>query len=288
MSTAKKKLIIVLSIIGVFVILLIVFGTLFSVRTINVDKATYLESEQISSKLDDYLTEDIVKVSGVKKGKNIIFLNTTKAENNLESSFPYARFKIVRTFPNKVTIYMYERIPVFRILKEGNWYVFDESLKCLDIVADANLHLSGVSEVPTLSGVTLELCEKGGFINDVQFQARLASIIDGVYGASETSIDIMSDILLDKNSISGVDRITFTVKNSNTKIVVNGTDYLVEKIAAGVYIYESQISNFVPDNNGNVHEGHLEDVTIEVLDKYRPKVNDDSIRVVCTNDSHKS
>lgn len=264
MSKTKKRLIITFSIIGVFVLLMIVFGALFSLKRINVDFAT------ATNRVEAYEKEDIISASGIKKGKNIIFANYSKAEARLEKEFPYARFQIVRTFPNSVTIYVYERTPVIRVTSEnGMWHIYDEDLKCLEIVAPTNISENNNDKVPIYNGDGLVLCSsEGEFMNNPTFSSKLTTIIDGVYGAGQTPINIMSDITLEYNEALGFEVLTFVVRANGAKIVVQGEDYQLEKIAYGVYVYLSDVSS------NEAYYDKLDKVTIVILNNFNPNIAD--------------
>ena len=123
MSKTKRNLIIIGCIVGVFILLMILFGTLFSLKTITVDYATSTNMVQA------YKEADIISKSGLKKGKNIVFADYDASEAVLEKEFSYAKFNIVKVFPNTAIIYVYERTPVFRVLNGDSWSIYDEELK---------------------------------------------------------------------------------------------------------------------------------------------------------------
>ncbi len=231
MSTRAKKLTIAFSIIGALVVLMIVFGVLFSLRTINVDLRTS------GSHIESYEKEQIIKDSGIKKGKSIIFSNYKAAAAKLEKSYPYGKFKIVRTFPNKVTIYVSEREKVFRVADDqGMWHIYDEDLKCLEVVPNANLSLGSNDLVPTLTGSDLENVREGEFASNKNLAKKITAIIDGVYGAGETPLNIMSDITLGYDEVNQFAVCTLTVRATGVKIEVQGEDGFAEKLAFAVYV----------------------------------------------------
>ena len=270
MSKRKRNLIIIFSIIGVFIVLMIVFGVLFSVRKINVDFATDV------NRVEAYSEDDIISESGIKKGSNIVFSNYSKAEAKLEKEFPYARFEIVRTFPNRVTIYVYERTPVIRVLSEdGMWHIYDENLKCLEIVSPILIEENGNNLIPVYHGKNLTLAtSEGEFIDNAEFSSKLTTIVDGVYGAGETPITVMSDITLGYDDILGLEILTMKLQGTGTTIVIQGSSYQKEKIAYAVYVYLSDVSS------NPAYAGKLENITIEVFDSFNPDDVGNSIRVV--------
>lgn len=272
MSTRAKKLTITFSIIGALVLLMIVFGVLFSLRTINVDYIT------TGSHIENYTRDEVIRQSGIKKGKSIIFTNYKAAQSRLEKALPFGKFKVVRTFPNKVTIYVSEREKVFRVVdQEGNWHIYDESLKCLDVVPEANLTIDQNDEVPILNGAEFEQVNEGEFVNNQALANKITKIIDGVYGAGETPINIMSDITLGYDEVNQFSTCTLTVRGTGVKIVIQGEENFSVKLAFAVFIY----NDVSQDSNGQ-HAGHLNEVTITALNNF--DVKHKSVRVVCTID----
>ena len=266
-SKSKKRLIIICSILGVFIVLGIIFGALFCVRRISVDFATAINRFENTTEFKN----GVIEASGVTKGKNIIFTNFNKVENKLEKAFPYGRFQIVRNFPNKIIIYIYEREPVFKIKDStGDWHIYDEDLKLLQIVSNSNLEdeFNELPVPPSISGVNLNLCSKEGEVmNEPAFKAKYSSILDGVYGAKGSPIHIMSDITFSFDALLEKEIVTFTIAGSGTKIVVQGSGYFTEKIANGVYLYLSTI------REDNFYTSILDQVVITVYDDFVPKEN---------------
>ena len=239
MTKTKRNLIITFSVIIAVVALIVIFSALFSVKKINVEVLS--NSERLSS----YSSEAIIKKSKISKGKSIIFLNTQRSLENLEKEFPHARFQIVRTFPSTATIYLYEREPVFKIKNSQAYYeVYDENLKCLDIVAESSLKELGLDNIPTLHGSSMQLCgEEGKFATDSLLKNKIGAIVDGIYGAEQSSVGIMSDIIIGYDEQISLHTITLKIcskqegKDNGGTIVVEGESYLKEKIAFSLYTY---------------------------------------------------
>lgn len=276
MSKTKRNLIIIFSVIGVFIALMIVFGVLFNVRTINVEvieSGTHVEAYTLEK-------DEVVKNSGIKMGENIIFKDFNVSKSKLEKQYPYGEFKIVRTFPSTVTIYIYERRPVFKVLNsEGLYEIYDEGLKCVDLQAAANLADFGLDKVPTLSGVELNLCgEVGLFIKNDSLAKKLTSIIDGIYGAGKTDITVMSDIILGYDDVNKFETITLKWratqegKDNAGTFIIQGSSFVKEKIAYAVYVYLSQISQ------DSFYITKLDQVKLTVLRNFNP--NDSTTKIV--------
>lgn len=267
MSKTKKRLIIAGSIVGALIVLILFFGLIFNVKGVEVDFAT------ATNRVEEYDKSHIIQDSRIEKGSNLLFADYSDEVARLEKLYPYARFQVVRNFPNKVIIYVYERKPVFRILdKSGFWQIYDENLKCLEIVAPVNLTLNGNDKLPILSGVDLDLCSRAGLlIKDKAFRAKLDTILDGVYAIQCTDIGIMSNITFDFNETYVRQDLILTVSTTDGEdnriegakfVIEDTTKYLKEKIAQALDIYFQDVSYS--------HKGHLEDVTITIKDFYNP------------------
>lgn len=265
MSKTKKRLIIIGVILGVFVALGLFFGLIFNVKSVEVDFATS------TNRVESYQKEDVLKASGIKKGSNLLFANYSNNINKLEKEFPFARFEVVRTFPNRVIIYIYERKPVFRVEDDaGFWQIYDEHLKCLEIVSKMKISENNNDKQPIIKGVNLDLCEKEGeFINNPDFENTIDQILDGVYGVERTDISILSSITFKTNTELNQEYIEFKIgldnegtKVESTLVVLNSKYNLTEKVAEGVYIYLSEVSN------NPIYVGKLDDVVIRVAGNF--------------------
>ena len=265
MSRTKRNLIIIGSIVGAFIVLAIVFGSLFSLKKINIDYAT------TKNRVNEYTKEEIIAKSNIKKGRNIVFAEYDETEKNLEKEFPYAKFNIVRVFPSTVIIYVYERTPVFRVLDNGFWYIFDEDLKCLEVVAGVNISLNKNDEIPILHCADLNMPESAGdFMNDDSLKEKIGKIIDGIYGFEATPISVVSDITLEYDNVLETEVVSFKMINSGTTINVQGENFLIEKIAYAINTYISKVSQ------DEKYMTHLDKIVITVYRNFTveiPKVS---------------
>lgn len=265
MTKIKKKLIITFSIVGIVLVLTALFLVLFSIKKVNVE----FLSDQVNTR--DYEVESIKSHSKIKKGRNIVFFDTEKSLNSLEKEFPYASFQIVRTFPSTLTVYVYERTPAFKVLnEEGYFEVYDEDLKCLEIVASENLEEQGLGNVPTLNGSNIKLCgEEGCFVSDKKLKSKIGEIIDGVFASEKTQISVMSDITFGFNETLGVSEITLTLspkesgKENSGTIYIQGITFVKEKIFFAMTVY-NQISD------KETYRPKLDKLTIKAIQTFNP------------------
>lgn len=239
MTKTKKKLIISFSIIGTFALLLVLFFCLFSIKSI------YVEFVSEPNFISSYSVESIKASSKIKKGKNIVFANTSKSIDALEEAFPFASFQIVRTFPNTMTVYVYERKPVFKVLNEQeNYEIYDEDLKCLAIFPEYNLAENGLDNIPTLKGASFTLCGKEGlFAKDEKLKSKICEILDGIYGAEQSDICVMSDIIFGFDSTNNFNVLTMKLrtnqegKDTAGVIEIQGSAFVKEKIFYAMSLY---------------------------------------------------
>lgn len=234
MTRTKRNLIIIGSIVGFFVLLAIVFGALFSLRGIQVDyRSADLKTEYL------YLEDDIVEDSSLKMGKNILFLDVDESEEILEKKYPYARFEIVRNFPNKLVIYVYKREAVFKVLnKQGNYEIYDRDLKCLEIVGNVGMSEAQKS-IPVLEGVEIELCGfSGNFMQNPTLLDKIGTIVDGVYAVGATNINgLMSNIVFGYDNDNGFDTLVLRTKHGAYISIQDTTTNLYSKVADATKIY---------------------------------------------------
>ena len=127
----KRSIIITTSIIlGILVVITILFGAVFRVRKVKVDfTQDFYYKAQIN---------EIISASNIKKGEGIFSVDTTKAKENIEKEFPYARVDGVNlTSFISVTISLSTRQPLYYAVQEGIYYILDEDCKVLDIINDS-------------------------------------------------------------------------------------------------------------------------------------------------------
>lgn len=239
MTKTKRNLIITFSLLGFVLLLVVVFSVLFSVKKI------YVEVLSNTGRLNAYTEEAVIKDSTLKKGKSIVFANTDKAVSSLEKAFPYAKFKIVRTFPSTLTIYLYEREPVFKVKNsKGYFEVYDEDLKCLAIVSEAGLREFKLDDIPTLNNADINLTgEEGKKIEDLTLSHKITQIVSGVYGASASKMSVMSDITFEYIEENQLSQIVLSLRTTREglahqgKLIIQGDKDIKLKIAYALHTY---------------------------------------------------
>lgn len=161
----KKKLIISLSIVfGIIAVLLILFWTLFGLRSITVSFSTTLENLTVSE-------EEIVQAGEFNKGACVLFEGKKKSIRKIEqyvsknANFAYISVLNIETvFPNKFVIHIAEREELFAIPFGDETLICDRELRVLRSVED---YISDQSNAMFLEGLTIknEEVEIGDFLD---------------------------------------------------------------------------------------------------------------------------
>lgn len=198
MKNRKKFWVVFLSVVlGLFVVL---SGTYFATKlnTVSVEFRTRLAEGE--SRLPDGILDNVKDSAEFNYKDSVLFMDIQENIDKIEKSNPFIKVQqIVRKFPNKVHIYVSERVPKFRMLDKENtdfWYILDEDFKVLARIAD--------SELGDLDEKTVELKHisvnafVGDFLEKTADREKLNTLLSGVYGRTKDmfvvrSIDFSSD-----------------------------------------------------------------------------------------------
>lgn len=125
----SKGKIVVLSIIGLIIVLItVLFSAVFRLK-----KQTVEASADVT-----YFSEEIVKASELKRGQSIFLIDKESAINKIEAKF--ADLKVIQiktTSLTEIEIKVRKRYAAYYIKNLGSYYVLDQDLKVLNIVADS-------------------------------------------------------------------------------------------------------------------------------------------------------
>ena len=144
--------------------LLILFWTLFGLRSITVSFSTTLENLTVSE-------EEIVQAGEFNKGACVLFEGKEKSIRKIEQyvskneNFAYIKVLNIETvFPNKFVIHIAEREELFAIPFLENFLICDRELRVLRSVED---YISDQSNAMLLEGLTIknEEVEIGDFLD---------------------------------------------------------------------------------------------------------------------------
>ena len=125
----SKGKIIVLSIIGFIIVLTtILFSTVFRLR-----KQIVVASADVT-----YSSEEIIKSAELKRGQSIFLIDKESAINKIEAKIADLKVIQIKTASlTEIEIKVRKRYPAYYIKNLGSYYVLDQDLKVLNIVADS-------------------------------------------------------------------------------------------------------------------------------------------------------
>ena len=236
----KRRLIVFGCIIGIIVIVAGVFAAMFNLKNISVE---IIKNPEIVNSYGATVSEKIIEAGDFPYGSNTLFSSYKENEEKIEKAYPFVKVeKMVRRFPDKMTIYISGRMPEVIVKDEKNenkWYVLDIDMKVLAVLSSqSEFETDMYKGLPVVSGSDITDKSSGDFVTGESPDVMVA-ILDGIYGKDQTKSSVMSDITLnlDKN------KYTITLRNSNVdgaKIEINGNKYLKEKVFIAYSLYKLQ------------------------------------------------
>ena len=199
MKKRKKLWIILLSVaLGFFVIL---GGTYFATQlsTVSVEFRTRLA--QGETRLAEGVLDNVKDSAEFNYKDSVLFMDTQKHIDKIEKSNPYVKVQqVIRKFPNKVCVYISERIPKYRIADaedSSSWFILDEEFKVLQKVNELGDFEEKTIEVKYFTATT----SVGDFLNKTSEQLQLNTLLSGVYGRTKDYFAVRSiDYLSSENT----------------------------------------------------------------------------------------
>ncbi len=136
-------------------------------------------SEVVVTGADLYTEEQITKISGVSVGNNLIRLDTDVAEQCIMENLAYVEdVKVLRSFPNRISIKVTQAVPVANIEQGGKFYVVSETGKILE--ADLDAPKSGLIIITGFGLIDTKVGDK--MLSDDSFKE---TILDTILSAVE-------------------------------------------------------------------------------------------------------
>lgn len=181
----NKKRAITLSIIfGVMLMIVLIISTVFTLNTIDyqltamfvdTNRSRLFANGSTVSSVEQKLDES----ADFSKGCNLLFTKFDGNIENMEKAVPYAKIeKIVRSFPNKITVYYCEREAVALLPSENvenAYFVVDNTLKVLDYITDENTSYN----LPIINYLDIKFNAKPGqTIVSKQLQSYVKTFVD--------------------------------------------------------------------------------------------------------------
>lgn len=252
MEKRRKKILIILSVVGLSLIALsVVFALAFRLKTVSVE----FRSRAVNTNLPAEIQNRVFETGEFDVGKNIIFMNFDDNIAKIEKSNPFVKVEqIIRKFPNKVTIYISERIPKYRVKEASSqtndWYILDEDFKILDKVTEEELKSKKVSGNLTYFKQTTEIEKEtltfknaiiGEFVTEAEeIKNFMTAISSGVYAKTKDPTVIRSvNYSKVNNQFEIVMRNQGLDDENGCMILISGEKDLYEKMLAGVVVHLS-------------------------------------------------
>lgn len=199
----RKKLWIVL--VSVIAGLILLFGGVYlltKLNSVSVEFRTRLSQDE--TRLETGILDKVKDSAELDYKKSVLFLNTKSAVAKIEKSNPYVKVQqIIRKFPNKVNIYISERIPKYRISDPDStekWFILDEDFKVLESLTTTELENKGLNTKTVEIKHISEKVYIGDFLSKPQEMANLNNILSGVYGKTKDYFAVVSIDFLAENS----------------------------------------------------------------------------------------
>lgn len=200
MKKRKKVWIVLLSV--VFGLFVLIAGTYFTTKlgTVNIEFRTRLSEAE--TRLPSGILDTVKDSAEFDYKDSVLFMDVESSISKIEKSNPYVKVTDVRRkFPNKLTVYIAERIPKFRIVDgddSDSWIILDEDFKVLEKITNAELLNQELDEKTVEIKYFSEKIEVGEFLPMGVERDNLNAILTGVYGRTKDyfavrSIDYSSD-----------------------------------------------------------------------------------------------
>lgn len=213
-------------------------------KTVDVELRYRLPVE--STNLPSGILEQVKKDGEFSYGKNLATMGFNDNIKKIEKANPFVKVEqIVRHFPNRISVYISERITKYRVQSENNsneYYVLDDEFKILDKVTytDDNETNKYYKTTTLISPQTLTIPasrEVGDFVDEPELMVVFSTIMSGVWGELETYYYIENINLVDVNKVN------FEIKDSGLKVEINSLERLKEKVAAAIKCYRENVTD---------------------------------------------
>ena len=259
MERRRKKVLMILGSVSLaLIILCTIFALMFRLKTVDVE----FRARAANTNLPAEIQERVFATGEFDVGKNIVFMNFDDNIAKIEKSNPFVKVEqIIRRFPNKVTIYISERIPKYRVKEDSTevnaWYILDEDFKILDKVSAEDLVNKKVSGNLTYFKQTTEITKEtltfksaiiGEFVTDVdEIKSYVSKISSGIYAKTKDSTVVRSiNYSKVKNQFEVVLRNQGLDNEEGCMLLISGEADLYEKVLAGVVVHLSNNEENTP------------------------------------------
>ena len=246
MKKRKKVWIVLLSV--VLGLTALICGTYFTTKlnTVNVEFRTRLDEDE--TRLASGIL-DAVKDSGeFNYIDSVLFMDIEKSISKIEKSNPYVKVQqVVRKFPNKLNVYISERVPKYRMVDKEDletWFILDEDFKVLEKITNTELLSQRLDEKTVEVKYISEKIEVGEFLAEGMEKDNLNTILSGVYGRTKDYFAVRSiDYSKDNDTFyvtmrASVEKQDGTIRYEGGCVIeIQGTNNLKERALNATSVY---------------------------------------------------
>ena len=216
--------------------------------------------------------DDLIDSAKFNYGSNTLFTSYEKNKENIENANPFIKVeRMVRRFPNKMTIYVSGRIPEVVVEDSENsskWYILDIDMKVLDVIGStAELGDDLYYGLPVVSGTGLKGLTAGSFVSG-QGANIMVDILDGIYGKDQSPSSVMSDITMDLSNQKAVVTLRDRDDDNGATITINGFNFVKEKVYAAYLLYKNNYEN------DDINWPNKNDLDLIVPENFVPTTNE--------------
>ncbi len=194
MNKRKKVWIVLLSVVvGLFAVL---GGTYFATKlnTVSVEFRARLGEDE--TRLASGVLDRVKDSAEFNYKDSVLFINADKHIEKIEKSNPYVKVQqLIRKFPNKVCVYVSERIPKYRMQDKDNsdfWFILDEDFKVLERISNDDLNIQNLDEKTVEMTYISETSAVGDFLNKSDDKEKLNKLLSGVFGRTKDYFAVRS------------------------------------------------------------------------------------------------
>jgi len=190
--------------------------------------------EIIVTGADRYADDEVIEVSGIETGENLLRLNTGRAADEILAAFPYiASVSVERRFPHRVELVITQYIPEAAAVEDGEAALITLEGKVLE---------RGIVNIPAglplVRGLRVEDSQPGDMIGDIRNpdnQERLVMLRYLFEAAHSVNFGAITDINV-------TDRLNMSIVHQERVIVLLGSEADLEyKLTFARHIIDNEM-----------------------------------------------
>ncbi len=224
-----------------------VFGVITNLKTVTVEfRQRVTEGTNLEVNILDKVKDD----GEFEYGKGLLFVDANKSIDKIEKENPYVKVEqVIRNFPNKLMVYISERVPAFYIEQSSNYYVLDKEFKVLEkFSVDSYQNQSGyeylkdkfLTNIYKIDYKINSNAEAGDFAIDNGRMSLYKDVYYGIIGAQKT-ISGVKKVEIENSSAKIVMKQDNVFFEDGITILLEGEDELVEKTYVAIKYYYDEV-----------------------------------------------